>query len=50
MMFMELLTWTGNWIMGKMSKMNRVILKKKLIKFNWSMKVNGVFHKGSLVV
>lgn len=30
MMFMELLTWTGNWIMGKMSKMNRVILKKKL--------------------
>lgn len=27
MMFMELLTWSGNRIMGKM---NRVILKKKL--------------------
>lgn len=30
MMFMELLTWSGNRIMGKMSKMNGVILKKKL--------------------
>lgn len=30
MMFMELLTWSGNRIMGKMNKMNIVILKKKL--------------------
>lgn len=30
MMFMELLTWSENRIMGKMGKMNRVILKKKL--------------------
>lgn len=30
MMFMELLMWTGNRIMGKMSKVNKVILKKKL--------------------
>lgn len=30
MMFMELFMWLGNRIMGKMNKMNRVILKKKL--------------------
>lgn len=39
--FMELLKWTGNKIMGtgKRSKMNRVILEKKIWS-NWSMKVN----------
>lgn len=39
----EHVLWTGNKIMDKMSKMNRVILEKKILS-NWSMKGKRVVH------